>query len=618
MGKKEYQEKLGIHDLEESRRESLYDGFKKVGGQLVELPDDEQAKFRKRMMAVQDGEQRERAEAALLEQKSNYFTDPSLADMENDAKRPTGTAPKKQLVSRVDLFMARWNGIWAGLFPFFGKRFARSFTKDLMEFLFERMLSAKQILVSIFHQSKELSDMIYNGLEIQKGEQYYELLYRYDSMFDEKLFREIESALDGSNPLDLAKTPLMAVYKKLFILKPNQQLLKKSAAILIKMEGVIKKMNPAVAEKNTRIVNDSIDFAMNRLYPRYDMLAKYYHLRERFDGRDLSFKAFLQIQAEDLPGALTKAWKDQREQEKKQEALRQAEAEKNKPEEPTDDIMYNIWNHPDLNENQRKGLEIIYQNVSFQRTLAFFKDSKDARALFEINDKVFVFYTLVDFFDKEFSFLFSSGIVEYNVFLDKLGRKMDLKNSLKDIHFKFNDIYRRIKEYLQLLIEMHKKHESGVKPDSPEMQHYQHQRETIFQSIDFDARKIVPDLLKLFQYAIEDYQKTKKVLLNPETEIEFDPRTTKGRMCNKRKVITAFLLGMQYLAGLDFLMTNGDLTPHSVDIVRPVFVNVKQAPKPASPEPAKPEAAAPGNSPEKSDPIEGPPAEGMDIDDLLG
>ncbi len=350
---------------------------------------------------------------------------------------------------------------------------------------------------------------------------------------------------------------------------------------------------------------------------------KYYHLQDRFYGNLSNFKTYLQIQPDEQPGALTKAWKDQREQEKKQEAMRQAEEEAKKPQEPSDDIMQNIWHHPDLNENQRKGLEIVYQNISFAKTLSFFRESKDARSLFMINDKVFIFYALVDFFDKEFSFLFNMNIVEYNVFLDKLGRKVDVKNTMKDVHNRFNDVYRRIKEYLQILIEIKKKHESGVKPESPEMEHMNHQRETIFKSIDFDGRKIVPDLMKMFQYIIDDYQKTKKVVLNPESEIEFDPRSSKGKFCNRKKIITAFILGYQYLAALDFLMTNGDLVPHSVDIKKPVFINIdfgNHAEKTdaletsAAPENDTASAAedqqAPKTSPE--------PDEDIDIEDIVG
>ncbi len=260
MGKQDYQEKLGIHNLEESRRENLYDNFKKVGGQVVDLPDDEQAKFKKKLAQMQQRDFDEQAEADLISQKENYLTEPSLADAEPVVKRQTHS--KVSGVSRVDLFVAKWQAKWAGIFTFFGNKFARSFSRDLLEFMFERMLSVKQILVSVFHQSKELSWLIFNGLEIQKTEHYFELLFRFDSVFDEKLFRSIEASFDASNPVLLAKPQLVQVFKKLYLLKPSHQLLKKASTAILRMEATAKKMKPAVVERINKTINDAIDYSL--------------------------------------------------------------------------------------------------------------------------------------------------------------------------------------------------------------------------------------------------------------------------------------------------------------------------------------------------------------------
>jgi hypothetical protein len=630
--------KLEIEKIDGDNRSKLYKDFQKVGGKVVEIEDDDKTKELEKLNAfVREKELREKEAKARKERiakemeeaekkkaktsssatsspassatskpsskavKQSQTTAVSGAEPPQDKthiqeKRAFGDREKirkkimeeitkqkkkdEKLDNRMSLLSAKLACIFARIFNLWGNHFSKKFIEETVIYFKASLKNAHQILTSVLYQNKAVADLIKDALNTKDHSYYYELIYRFDNLLKDETLEEIESAQNTLNPIKEAKNGFIALFKEMYILAPYHHVLENAAGVVLKMEEKISKLNPGMVNNNIRVVTNSIEYVFSRYFPRIEMLIDYYHKEQKVAlGKKSSIKEFLGSDESNHIGHYTNLWREQAEQEKKKQEreARQAAEQENQPYDTAyENALENIEQTENIAEETRKGLKLIYYNLDFPKTLNFFIESKDARSLFQINDKIFIIYTLIDFFEREFSFLFATNIVEYNIYFDRLKRKIDSKDTLKRIHYKFNDIYRRIKEYLKLLVEWKKLIDRGesIEKGSRELDYVRHQRDTIFKSANYETRKIVDDLNKMFLFIVNDCNKGKQVIANPEEILDLGHKSGANKICHKKTVVQAFTGAYEFLSAFLFLLTSADLIPNELMLKKNQFLKL--------------------------------------------
>lgn len=606
-------EKLDFGSLEGSDRAALFDDFKKVGGNVIKLghdyKSDEKDKFDKFLEEKAEAEKKKRKKELNAKEKEKNFQAKQKLDKERKQKeaeeleelenRKLSPEERKQIVEekrkekheqtiknrvirqqhdekldkQMSLISAKISCIFGGVFNLFGSKFSRKFIlRDTLTFLKTSLQNTRQVLTSVLHQDESVIALVKDGLERQEHTYYFELLARFDNILDEKNFQLIAGASLAAKPIDESKPYFKKLFKQMYILKPYFKLLQNSVGVVLKMEEKIRKLQPSLVNNNIQTVLDTVNFVFHRYFPRIELLISYYYKKYKNVHKGSNVREFLEFDEKDVLGYYTHAWKEE-EKYRLKKATIEAAIKSNK-ERPvySEDVMKNIDEVPDVPNFARKGLKLIYDNHDFRKALSFYKGSKDARKLFQLVDKVFLMYSLIDFFEKEFSFLFVSDKVQFDMFTDKMGRKIDTKNTIKRIHYKFNDIYRKIKEYLKLLVDYNRVVDKAV--GSKEIKRIEHQRESLYRTMNQEARKIVEDLLKMFQYVVRDSTSEKKVVINPNYKLDFR-KSTEHNVCNHINVMDAFVFALEFLSGFYHILRFGDLTPDTVFIDKPIFLNLR-------------------------------------------
>lgn len=596
-------EKLGVDSIESTNRSTLYNDFKKGGGHVVNLGDDyetaeknklhryfEEKKSAQEKALAQEERERQREEEAKLDRilwnkererkaelEKNKQT--SIEKNKKSHEQPEINQTKHQkkrkgFAKLIELFLSKLSCIFSGVFTLFGGRFSRRFLlKNTLITLKSKLLDTSHILISVLHQDKGVIDLIKSILEKEDRTYYFELLARFDQILDEKNFQFIAGTSLEVNPIDRSEPYFKKLFKNIYIIIPYFKLLGNAVEVILKIEQQTRSLQIMTVDNNIRTVLNTIDYVLNKYYPNIEVLINYYFQRYQNTYKNADMEQFLELEKKDVIGYYTHIWKEEKKLKQKKAEAAKEEEKKQEISEYSEDILENIYEIPNLSDSTRAGLKQIYDNLDFEKVIGFYKESQDARKYFKLTDKVFLTYSLIDFFEKEFSFLFISDIVQYNVFSDDLGRKIEAKKTIKYIHYKFNGIYRKIKEYLKLLVD-YSRVDSNVKESHGLIRHIDNQRNTLLVAISSETEKIVGDLLKMFQYIVKDGSDKTKVIVNPNDILEFG-KNIKYNICSNISIMEAFILGTEFLSAFRFLLLHGDLTTDTLFLEKHIFLNIK-------------------------------------------
>jgi hypothetical protein len=293
----------------------------------------------------------------------------------------------------------------------------------------------------------------------------------------------------------------------------------------------------------------------------------------------MTFQEYLGYSDEDSIGYLTNLWKEELMLTSRQEASadrkESAKADGQNAKDGQSKVEMTMATMDD-NDPIKKGLRIIEQNIRFRDVLMGFYEKKDPRALFSVKDKVFLTYTLIDFFDKEFSYIFTSNKVEFNiVFLE--GNRADMKKDLSATYYKLSGIYERTNEYLKIIREIRKLESDAylsIQERSARSNQYSLQRSQISRTLRREAKEFFDEFSKKYLVIISDFRTEKKIVQNAAVVLEFDKKLSGERFADGKQVIEAIEDAYYYSSSLNFLLSDGDLGGYSLMCEKPAYLNI--------------------------------------------
>ncbi len=615
----EKKQKLGIKGMDYHEQKGLYNEFVDAGGKVVPLQGDGKSKInmkleewiqrkeeeQKRELAAEERRRQEEAARKAAAERAERAKKEAARQSKEARKTAASQPPKEELTLQIAKKMAKKKEkspmqdyfsrlaarivcILYGIQTLFGLRFTRSFLDTIYLDLQNMMMEAKRILTSILYQDKAVSLEIRSRLAQTGFPYYYELLFRLDQLYDDEFFTIVKILPSEKDPVLKAKPHFLKVFRKILMLNRYQPSLFNAIDKALFHERMIRSLDETTVTQNSRRLQKYFQYLFFNFYPKLTNLVDFYYKNEIAGGRKVPFRDFLGISDQDTIGSLTRQWQEeeererrQREEEERRRQEEQAKMARQSAEEgeagprSEEEIQAILSSLPDP---VRDGIVMVRQNISFRDVLQYYAEKKDPRMIFPMNDKVFLAYSLIEFFDKEFSFLFVSVNVQYNVFTDR-GARRDTRSALKDLYFKIDDvIYKRLNEYLKILVEIRKVNTNTymlAKEQYARLQQLGLQRSQISRNIRVQCGQLIDNFVSQLKIIVDDYDGEKRILQNPDETVTFDVRILGQRLSQNQKIITVFRNAYLYASALRYLIMTGELSGSTSTLSHPVFLKIE-------------------------------------------
>ncbi len=568
--------KLGLTDLDESNKKDLFNKFVNAGGEVIDL-DKSGAKKENQASAGNAKEEANATRQAPVQQRPleerRLRTDEAQKAQVNQVS--IAETMKVNPVNRwIERFSAKLGCTFSGIMTFSGSRFKRKFVDLMLEKYQNAILESRMVLASVIHQNEMIRDEIRKKLSLDKNAPFlYELIYRFDSLYDEEIFSRVSALNADLELVDSLKPYFIRMFKPLYILKAYSLTMKNSIERALLFEKEIRQLDANTTFSNYRKVSSDIDIIYQKVYPKLFSLIDYYYKIDTKD-RPTAFKDYIQITDADLVGYLTTKWREEMEFVAQKDRLR----DELKVERSDSQEVAETPSELSTDVALKTGLELMRKYINFENTLSLFRTKKDLRALFSMNDKVFLSYVLIDFFDREYSFLITSNKVGFNVNFN-YGNRIDIKKDLGDTYYKINTmIYERVNEYLKVIREIYKINNDGymnMDERTVRLNQCSVQRSQISRTLRKEARELFEKFTKTLLMVVSDYDGNKLLLQNGEDQLSFDKKIDGERLLHGQKVIDAIREAYYFAYLIHFMLVQGDLGGYSVSVDKAIYLPIR-------------------------------------------
>lgn len=566
--------KLGITDLDDSNKQDLFNKFVNAGGEVIDL---DKEKRREAQLAAQKAAEEKAGQTPRVRSPELRSADDRRQRNEDTQTNQPSIAENMKVnpVNRwIERFSAKLGCAFSGIINMSGNRFKRKFVDLILEKYQNSLLESRMVLASVIHQNEMIRDEIRKKLNLDKNAPYlYELIYRFDTLYDEEIFSRVSALNADTELVENLKPFFIRMFKPLYVLKAYSLTMKNAVERALLFEKDIRQLDANTTFGNYRKVSNNIDAIYQKIYPKLFSLIDYYY---KSDTRDkaIAFKDYIQINDTDLVGYYSTKWREEMEfvaqKERLREDLRGEKPETEEPEEMTPEAV--------ADAALKTGLELLRKYINFENALSVYRTKKDLRALFSLNDKVFLSYVLIDFFDREYSFLITSNKVGFNVNFN-YGNRIDIKKDLMDTYYKINTmVYERVNEYLKVIREICKINNDGymnMDERTVRLNQCSVQRSQISRTLRKEARELFERFTKALLMVVSDYEGNKLLLQNSEDTLIFDKKIDGERLLNGQKVIDAIREAYYFAYLIHFLLVQGDMGGYSVVVEKSIYLPIR-------------------------------------------
>lgn len=575
----EMRSKLGVSDLDEGSKKQIFQKFVDGGGKVVDLN-----KKKMEEQLVDTGRRAPRIRQGEISDRNYDRTGERGGDRSGrgGAAGKSATSIKQEMKSNpvnkmIERFSARLSCFFGGITNFSANQFKSKFIDILLEKYQNHLLEARMVMASVLSQGNMVSDEIKKRFMGDPTQPYYELMFRFYNIYKESTFSQLNSLRDDPGQVQDMKDMMIEIYKPLYLMKPYGEFLKGAVEKALLYEKELRRMNSDLTYSNFRKVANCVDFIMHKLYPTMFALVDYYYKTD-CKTKEVSFKDYLRINNEDMIGYFMDIWSKEMELEAKAEQ-RRSENERDEDGNLTNQENKDTMQNPSaMPETLRNGMSLMKNYINFSLSLRRYREKKDLRSLFAIRDKVFVLYAIIEFFDQEYSLLFSTNKVIFNVVLES-GTRIDMKKELTDIYYTTNGLFEGVNEYLKVIREIRKVETDTYIPSnekSSRLNQSSIQRSQISRLIRKDTKELFDKFSKGLLYVLNDYQSEKRLIQNPEEILEFNKKLDGERVIQGKKIIDAIREAYYLSYTIHFLLGEGDLGGNVVLVPeKPLYLNIQ-------------------------------------------
>ncbi|MEI0603996.1 hypothetical protein R4K55_07215 [Brachyspira alvinipulli] len=553
-------DRLKLDNLEQNTRKDLFNKFVDAGGEVI-------AEKKKTNTGVIGGSRRSNTLVGGSSSDSKSKSDASSSkssSSDNKSKSKTSASNSNTIALKKDnsIFfnIKLWfNALSAGVITFVGgnvnPKFLNFIDKNVIAALLEMdtlIFNALNPVESSNVDSKIKHEKIIS--QFAKDLDDLELLERIKDQYDEKLYKDFLRPFKELNTNVIAESyvkEIKAMFRPLYVLHAYSSRMKLAGEKAMFAYAMVDNISKGIVNSRISAFKRAVELVYSKYYPKLFALLQYAS-KERLETIN-DFNRYLNITDVDILGYYTKLKKDK----EKMKEIKIEEAKEN--------IGKNKENAEDdkLSKVESIGVKLINKCVSFKKEDNDIEYEADPFFIVSTKDKIYRIKVLIDFLDREYSAVFVSNKVRYNLVYDNQVRT-DYKNDFNNIFLSLSDTNSRLNEYSELCKTIEKveadktmRFEQRVSMLSDK----NGQRSYLAKNLRNTFVSIITPFKRKLDKLLLDKEERERIIENPNDILTFSAEIgkTKKRI-QGYNVMKALTEAYYFVAGFNYLITQGELS----------------------------------------------------------
>lgn len=561
-------DRLKLDDIEEDDRRDLFNKFVDAGGEVVY---DSRKKINstttninantnshiKKNNSINTNSQSRFEHSDIKPKKESHPTN-KQANYEAIEKIKTNEVFKpanksKPLFFNFKLWLSAFS---SGVITFFGGKVNPKFLNFIDKNVISSLLEMDTLMFNALNpmgindaDSKNKREKIISRFATELED--VELLERIKDQYDEKVYKnllrpykELDSPVVAVNYVN----ELKGMFRPLYVLHLYSSKIKLVGEKAMSSYAIVDNMSRGIVNSRISAFKRAVEFIYSKYYPRLLILLQYAS-KEKLETLE-EFNKFLEITDVDILGYYTKLkLANQKLHESKIEAAKENIGKKDEEEK--------------LNKIESIGVKLIEKCVSFKKEDNNIEYETDPFYTIEENDKIYRIKVLIDFLDREYSILFVSNKVKYNLVYDNLVRT-DYKSDFNNIFLSLSDINSRFNEYSEIcknILKVEEDEAMRFEQRVSMLSERNGQRAYISKNLKSTVMSIINSFKKKLDKLLLDKEEREKIIANPN-----DILTLFADIGNHKKrvqgynVLKALTEAYYFISGFNYLITEGELS----------------------------------------------------------
>lgn len=561
-------DRLKLDDIEEDDRRDLFNKFVDAGGEVVY---DSRKKINstttninsnanshiKKNNSINTNSQSRFEHSDIKPKKESHPTN-KQTNYEAIEKIKTNEVFKPANKSKPLFFNFKlWlNAFSSGVITFFGGKVNPKFLNFIDKNVISSLLEMDTLMFNALNpmgindaDSKNKREKIISRFATELED--VELLERIKDQYDEKVYKnllrpykELDSPVVAVNYVN----ELKGMFRPLYVLHLYSSKIKLVGEKAMSSYAIVDNMSRGIVNSRISAFKRAVELIYSKYYPKLLILLQYAS-KEKLETLE-EFNKFLDITDVDILGYYTKLkLANQKLHESKIEAAKENIGKKDEEEK--------------LNKIESIGVKLIEKCVSFKKEDNNIEYETDPFYTIEENDKIYRIKVLIDFLDREYSILFVSNKVKYNLVYDNLVRT-DYKSDFNNIFLSLSDINSRFNEYSEIcknILKVEEDEAMRFEQRVSMLSERNGQRAYISKNLKSTVMSIINSFKKKLDKLLLDKEEREKIIANPN-----DILTLFADIGNHKKrvqgynVLKALTEAYYFISGFNYLITEGELS----------------------------------------------------------
>lgn len=549
-------DRLKLDELNKDARKDLFNKFVDAGGEVV--PD------KKKDNNVLVGSSKKGQNAVVGGNSGRGSKGSSSANTKNDSKdknNKSSSAVSVQNKKNNGLFfnIKLWfNALSSGVITLMGGNVNPKFLNFIDKNVIAALLEMDTLIFNALNPS-EASDIDAKAKHQKVISQFaktlddLELLERIKDQYNEGVYKDFLRPYKELNSTVMAESyvkEIKAMFRPLYVLHAYSSRIKLAGEKAMFAYAMVDNISKGIVNSRISAFKRAVDLIYGKYYPKLFTLLQYASKEPLETIND--FNRYLNITDEDILGYYTKLRK---EKEKLQE---------NKIQQAKENIGKQKDNEEEkLSKVESIGVKLIEKCVSFKKSDNNIEYEADPFFIVPIKDKIYRIKVLIDFLDREYSAVFVSNKVRYNLVYDNQVRT-DYKNDFNNIFLSLSDTNSRLNEYSELCKTINKVEEDKTMRFEQRVSMLSDkngQRSYLAKNLRNTYVSIITPFKRKLDKLLLDKEERERIIENPNDILTFSAEIGKSKKrIQGYNVMKALTEAYYFISGLNYLITQGELS----------------------------------------------------------
>ncbi|WP_300755293.1 hypothetical protein [uncultured Brachyspira sp.] len=547
-------DRLKLDELNKDARKDLFNKFVDAGGEVVS--------DKKRTSSVIVGSSSKKNANTLVggNSKGSYNNSGGKSsDSKGSSAGSSSAAAEKQKRNGVFFGLKLWfDAVSAGVITFMGGNVNPKFLNFIDKNIIAAFLEMDTLIFNALNPT-EASNIDAKAKhqkiisQFAKDLEDLELLERIKDQYNEKTYKDFLRPYKELNTNVMAESyvkEIKAMFRPLYVLHAYSSRIKVAGEKAMLAYAIVDNISKGIVNSRISAFKRAVDLIYTKYYPKLFTLLQY-AAKEKLETIN-DFNKYFNITDEDILGYYTKLRKDK-------EKLQETKIEQAKE---------NIGKKKDTEEEklgkvESIGVKLINKCVSYKKEDNGIEYEADPFFFVPIKDKIYRIKVLIDFLDREYSAVFVSNKVRYNLVYDNQVRT-DYKNDFNNIFLSLSDTNSRLNEYSDLcntILKVEADKTMRFEQRVSMLSDKNGQRSYLAKNLRNTFVSIITPFKRKLDKLLLDKEERERIIENPNDILTFSAEVGKGKKrIQGYNVMKALTEAYYFISGFNYLITQGELS----------------------------------------------------------